>query len=245
MIFYFSGTGNSKWVAEEMGKSIGEDVADIGQLMKQGVNKILVNKNEKVGLVFPIYAWGAPKIVMEFISCIKLREDNYIFAVCTCGDEAGDIIRILRRKIKINLGYSIIMPNNFILGFDVDSSQVEKTKIVNAQIRVNEICQYVEKRENIVDCYGGSLLLLKSYILRPLFNLFSKHMKKFHVEDHCDGCSICKENCPMDAIKIIDDKPVWEDKCNLCCSCINRCPKRAIQCGKGTKTKGRYYFKNS
>ncbi|MEG1583501.1 MAG: EFR1 family ferrodoxin [Anaerovorax sp.] len=245
MIFYFSGTGNSKWVAEEIGQSVGEEAVDIAHLMQQGIKKIIPGKKEKIGIVFPVYAWGAPELVMEFLDYIQMKEDPYVFVVCTCGEEAGHVMKLVQKKIKVDVGYSIIMPNNYILGFDVDDEEIAKGKIDNAKLRIIQICQYINANEKMMDCYGGSLSFLKTHVANKFFNLFCRNTKGFYVEESCDGCGLCQENCPVKSIKIVEGKPIWGKQCTMCLSCIHRCPKKAIQYGKGTKNKGRYYFKNS
>ena len=38
----------------------------------------------------------------------------------------------------------------------------------------------------------------------------------------------------------VNGKPSWGEHCTQCLACINLCPVKAIQCGKGTQSKGRY-----
>jgi NAD-dependent dihydropyrimidine dehydrogenase PreA subunit len=65
--------------------------------------------------------------------------------------------------------------------------------------------------------------------------------KKFTVESSCTGCSLCKHQCPVEAIEIKDRKPIWiKEKCTLCLGCLHRCPKFSIQYGKNTKKHGQY-----
>lgn len=62
MIFYFSGTGNSKWVAEKIAENIGDRVFDISS--KENIPDV---ENENyIGFVFPVYAWGAPEIMISY-----------------------------------------------------------------------------------------------------------------------------------------------------------------------------------
>ena len=48
-----------------------------------------LREGEKVGFVFPVYAWGPPEIVLRFIRRLKMTKPEYLFFVCTCGDDTG------------------------------------------------------------------------------------------------------------------------------------------------------------
>ncbi len=55
--------------------------------------------------------------------------------------------------------------------------------------------------------------------------------KKLQVdEDICVACGVCEENCPVEAIKLEDDKIVFfEDKCINCEVCSKKCPVGALK----------------
>ena len=44
----------------------------------------------------------------------------------------------------------------------------------------------------------------------------------------CTGCGACVEVCPVNAIKIENDKAVVSDECVDCGACIGQCPVEAI-----------------
>ena len=47
-------------------------------------------------------------------------------------------------------------------------------------------------------------------------------------KEKCTGCKSCIEVCPVDAIKIENDKAVISDECVECGACVNECPSEAI-----------------
>ncbi|RLD26797.1 MAG: hypothetical protein DRI54_02200 [Bacteroidetes bacterium] len=49
----------------------------------------------------------------------------------------------------------------------------------------------------------------------------------------CDSCEACIKKCPVEAIKMVDERPFWTYKCESCMRCINICPKRAIETAHG------------
>nr|WP_307991833.1 EFR1 family ferrodoxin [uncultured Niameybacter sp.] len=243
MIYYFSGTGNSKWVAEELGKKLNLETMDIIDLKDQ--NPIQMNDEEPIGFVFPIYAWAPPKVMMDFIKGIKNHKNNFKFIVCTCGEEVGTALKKAVKEYAIHSCYSIIMPNNYILGIDIDTEEVTIKKIKKAKKQIEHISQEICTKKSVYEVEQGSFGAIKSNLVAPLFQKYATSTKPFYVEDTCIGCSICEKVCPLNTIKLVDGKPVWNKECLQCLSCINRCPKEAIQYGKKTKGRGRYYFKES
>ena len=62
--------------------------------------------------------------------------------------------------------------------------------------------------------------------------------------DVCTRCGLCARECPANNITLDGGSlPRWHGKCTMCLSCIHRCPVRAIEYGKATRSKGRYFFR--
>lgn len=242
MIYYFSGTGNSKWVAEVLAEKLQDEAVDIASLSADGPTSIYVGEQAKIGFVFPVYAWGVPEIMMNFIKNIRLRSDSYCFAICTCGGEAGHTLSHLSKKIKLDSGYSIVMPNNYIIGKDVDTHAVAAEKISHAKEKLEVISQDILIGSKTIAAHTGSLALVKSYLVSPLFNQFARGTKPFFADISCNGCGLCQRICPAHTIRMKDNKPKWGVSCTQCLGCINRCPQKAIQYGDKTQKRGRYYL---
>ena len=64
----------------------------------------------------------------------------------------------------------------------------------------------------------------------------------FYSTDECIGCGLCEKLCPLKNIQIKDHRPVWGKKCTHCMACIAKCPKKAIEYGKKSRRKNRYYI---
>ena len=243
MIYYFSGTGNSKWIAQEIARLTGDEVQSIAKLVNDGPTAVFAGDNSRIGVVFPVYAWGAPLIVEQFCRQITLASGVYPFVVCTCGDEAGKAIVRLKKIFPYQAAWSVKMPNNYIAGFDVDSPELERKKISEAGERVKRIAEAVLAKSGVYDVNEGPGAGIKTALVRPMFNKFALATSRFSVDESCNFCGLCARICPIQAIQLKDGKPVWVKKdCTQCMGCINRCPQRAIQLGSGTKDRGRYYF---
>lgn len=252
MIFYFSGTGNSRWVANMLGIALGEPVVSIAEELKTGKKEFVcpLREDERVLFVYPVHSWGPAVPVARFISMLKLTgyTEQPVYSVSTCGDECGYTVDLMRkalskRGIMLTAGYSVIMPNNYILmpGFNVDSKDVEEEKLQAAPSAVAAIADAIRESKNVNLYKKGSLPGLKSYCIYPLFTNFAIGKNSFRVTDDCISCGLCERVCPTATITLTDGKPVWGDTCVQCVACIHRCPVRAIEYGKITLKKGRYH----
>ena len=77
MVLYFSGTGNSRYVAERIAKALGDEIFSMNGRIKAG-DTSPVTSDERLVIVTPTYAWRIPRIVREW-----LAETNF-----PCGTQA-------------------------------------------------------------------------------------------------------------------------------------------------------------
>lgn len=248
MIFYFTGTGNSLFFAKNLAEKLGENLVSIPEVMKRGIpeNGYLFPENETLGFIFPVYAWGPPKMVLDFISGLTVKGSApYVFSLCTCGDEEGRTTDVLRkalhgRGLSLDSAFSVQMPNNYIIGYDVDSPDLVNAKFKNAEEKVVSIFEILSARQKqVFHLRPGKLPALKTAVVNPLFNRFAMSTGKFYATDACIRCGLCERICPVSSITV-KEKPIWGKSCTQCLGCLNRCPVKAIQYGPGTLTKGRY-----
>ena len=249
MIFFFSATGNSRFVASHLASLLHTEALDILNLQDDFI--MPADNEEPVGFVFPIYCWGVPPVMQRFIEKILLRIDasRYLFTICSCGDEAGTAMRTLSRKISKTRGrgadavFSVIMPNTYVLlpGFDVDSREVETRKLSEAPERIERIAEVLKSRQTgIYDVRQGSMPALRSMIF-PVFEKWGVFPSKWNVSSACVGCGKCKAACPAHNISMVDDHPVWGSDCYSCCACFHICPVNAINYGSITRHKSQYF----
>lgn len=253
MIFYFTGTGNSLWVAEALGRELGEPLVSIAEELKKSNGELVysLGGQERVIFVFPIHSWGPAVLIRRFVSRLKLEgySEQPVYSVSTCGDDCGCTDKMMRaalhkRGIVLTNSYSVQMPNNYILmpGFDVDSKEVETAKLQAAPTRLTAIVEAISRQENIKLYHAGSLPALKSYLVYPLFAKYAIKKNAFYTTDACICCGLCERVCPTGTISLAaDGKPRWADTCVQCMACIHRCPVRAIEYGKATLKKRRYH----
>ena len=258
MIYYFSGTGNSLHVARHLADALSEELCPMAPLQLPQGGRVPVPSplgeegRGAVGLVFPVYAWGIPNVVEQFVRNYKASllggrlEGGFFYAVLTCGDDMGYADEVLEKALgrKLDAVFSVQMPNTYVClpGFDVDSSEVCQAKYAKEEVDVKEIAACVKERKSVRRLKRGLFPWTKTYVIRPLFNRYLLTDKYFHVDaSRCISCGKCKKACPVENI-IIEGVPHWQSHCAGCLACYHTCPHHAINFGKMTQKKGQYTF---
>lgn len=235
MIFYFSGTGNSRWAADRLAALTNDRALDLTRLP----DRPDCHGETQIGLVFPVYAWGLPEPMEHFARTLP-RTDAFSFGVATCGSEAGYALKKLAGLFPLRSSYSLVMPNNYILGADLDDAATARAKVTAADTALAEIAREITARQPVYRVREGTLPGLKSGPVHFGFNRFARSTKPFYTTDACDGCGLCARDCPAGTIRLEGGRPVWGDHCYQCLRCLHACPRQAIQYGKETEKKGRY-----
>ena len=260
MIFYFSGTGNTRWVAARIAKATNDRLVFIPDAIDGDC--VFEVKDENIGFVFPVHGWRPPKLVREFISKLTIKPQlssttpqPRIYALCTAGDSIGKTMEILEKDLQskglhLDAAYSLIMPESYVgLPFmDVDPKERERKKLKKAEEDLEKIINARSfPSQGNEELHRGPLPWLFS---GPIGAFFVKRLvtdKPFHVEtDRCILCGKCAEVCPVHDIKGGKGmSPEWlhNGRCLTCFTCYHHCPTHAIEFGRRTKSKGQYYFK--
>jgi len=242
MIFYFSGTGNSRWVAQEIARQTKDEAVDIAVLRKIGAPHYEPAEGETIGFVFPIHAWRVPEIMYDFAVGMKYDESNFVFAVATCGSDVGNGLSHFAERVPVKSSYTIAMPNNYIKSYPVDSPKRVEACVRNAQAKLPGICAAIMAKEPAKDIQKGKFSGMKTGLIGGAFVHFALKTDGFSVDDTCNSCGKCVAVCPVETISMKNGKPVWGKSCTQCTACIHTCPVAAIQDGKKSRDHGRYTF---
>ena len=111
MIFYFSGTGNTRWVAQQIAEAIGEELLCIPDLLREKRFEFKLEENEKIGFCFPTHGWQPPRIVRQFIRQLILvgQHSHFCWALTTCGDNMGEAMTIFNKELAAKSGPHLIV----------------------------------------------------------------------------------------------------------------------------------------
>lgn len=250
MVLYFSGTGNSQHVAEQIARKMGEEAISLLPFLRGEQNMPLPSSPMPYVFVCPTYAWQIPHVVRDFLLNTTPEGARDVYFVLTCGGQTANsvgFIEKLCRKKDWNLkGFAeILMPDNYIVMFPPIDRQKAAEQIKAADVAIEEIAQKIANGESFRTCSGnGPLGKLGSSIVNAMFYPLFVSAKGFFATDACIGCQQCAELCPQKTITMQKGRPHWADGCTHCMACICRCPTGAIEYKNKTQDKPRYWFYN-
>ncbi len=202
----------------------------------QYTEPFILEKDERLGFVFPVHGWRVPRLVREFIDKLQVNLPTeevhpnhespvpspvYAYAVCTAGDSIGLTIENLNETIASNSSlsnigvhevassFSLIMPESYVgLPFmDVDPKEKEIRKKEKSALELEEICEEIfNRKEGICRLVKGPIPWFFTKVVGGFFEKVLITDKRFHVT---------------------------ADKCVKCGICAHVCPVGDIDGGKG------------
>ena len=246
MIFCFSGTGNSRYIARRIAQASQDTIMDLNAKIKAN-DHMKLQTGSNIIIVAPTYAWRIPRAVSDWLSKTELTGARRIWFVMDCGGEIGNADKYNRRlaqqKRLVYMGTAqIVMPENYIAMFGAPQAAearkiVEKAEpaILNAITCIQAGHVFAALRKSLYDRF-------MSGPVNPVFYRFFVKADTFRADNRCTGCGQCARKCPLNNIQIEDGKPVWGKNCTHCMACICYCPMEAIEYGKKSLGKPRYHF---
>lgn len=232
-IIYFSGTGNTKFVACNMKKEL-EDRNIYIDLINIEKDTVLPCNYKYIIIGGPIYVDLYPDMLVSYI-----RKNLYgytgkcmLFSTQSSSVLSSAFQDVLDRASFLNIKYCqyIQMPNNFYnFMFKKTPKDEEKRRIKEAiNLSSQALEEFLSGKEKI---YHTNFL--KVCFARAVYKIFYPHMAKRLTKNieidlnKCIHCRICEIKCPRKSI-YLSDKVSFNDKCLLCQRCMNSCPRNAF-----------------
>ena len=246
MILYFSGTGNSKYVAKRIANVLGDEIVNLNDCIKAS-NTSPIETGERLIVVTPTYAWRIPRVVREWLLKTELRGAKRVWFVMTCGSEIGNADRYNREfcteKSVACMGTAqIVMPENYIAMFSAPQADQARKIVAKAEPDIDRAIAAMQANQSFAPTRNNLYDRFMSGPVNPIFYKFFVKANAFAASSACIGCGQCAKRCPMNNITLKDSKPVWGRNCTHCMACICYCPKEAIEYGKKSVGQPRYHF---
>ncbi len=223
-IFYFSGTGNSLWLAKQIKARLGGEIRYIPKWNGE------ISAYDKLIIVCPVYSFGLPLPVFDFMN--NIRTSAPLWVVMNYGGAAGSAARFAYNHAKscglnIKRVYTMKMPENFTAVFSTPLiTPYNKGLLKKAPREIEKIILSIEKGEEKAFAADKTE---KHKLYNENKSNWGKMGERFSVSDACTMCQKCVKNCPVDNITISDGKITFGNKCVVCQACYHRCPVQAVQ----------------
>lgn len=254
-IIYFSGTGNTKKVAEEYKKNferLGSECDLFPLPLKQIPN---LTEYDKVGFGYPIHSFNAPEIMLKFAKSlpkVKRKDGGSLksaFILKSSGEPVKmsrvsslKLIGILKRRgFEVKNEYQYVMPYNMIFRHTDHTAYVMwQTAKALIPVDCDEIINgtpHAEKKMTLGHLFAW--VLRAEHWGAHVIGVGYKVKKK-----DCISCGLCAKSCPAGNIKMVNGKPKFGSKCYICARCSFNCPKDCISIGllNGWRVNGAYSF---
>lgn len=235
IVFYFTATGNSLFIA----KQLSDSPLSIPQELKK---TDLTYEADEIGFVFPDYAAAVPVIVREFVEKARFKA-SYIFSVITFGNASVNVAEWWNDWAKakgLNNNYinTILMVDNYLPVFDM-----------NEQIKIDKKTD--ENMAGIIGDISGH----KDFIAPSEMGWFTKEMlqgmQDMHFSqmseqliklgaDKCIQCTTCTEVCPRGNFSLASGGLQISGKCEFCLACVQNCPQHALSLDRERNKEARY-----
>lgn len=243
-LYYYTGTGNSLWVARQLAARLDGET----RLIPLRADSPLPDAPcERSGFVFPVHMWGLPRRVVEFASQFAGRTDGYHFAVAVnAGQVAASLLQLQKllqaRSFSLQAGFGMLSPSNYIIWNGADPEAKQQKLFAQAEQKLDRIAAIVRDLASAPIEQGPDWQnLFLSLAYKFAFPKVAAMDKDFWTEETCNGCGLCVRVCPADNIRLESGRPVWQHRCEQCLACIQWCPQQAVQYAKRTAGKQRYH----
>lgn len=244
-IYYFSGTGNSFFVAKELHTHFAG--SSMESIMNFRQKEIVKAGEDEIVIVCPIHHYGIPIVAEEFINKIETERSTPLSIICTAefpnGIAMGQVNKLCKKKdLNLQRSFYLKMPTNYVIGSKMLSQQdIEKT-YTQAAVKIGKILNLIESRKRYVE--GDSTIYRIITSAKTRYDEYRKRYgvydADFFITDKCKRCGKCEINCPSKNISM-DGEPQWKGECLACLRCINICPTQAIEFGEKSLGKDRYF----
>lgn len=224
MLFYFTGTGNSLYVA----KQIEDNPVSIPQIIH---NENQEYTADSIGIVAPIYGHELPPMVKDFIKKVGFKTD-YFYMILTYGNRHGGAAELAKNfcdecGIKVNYINVIVMVDNWLPSFDmIEQKKIDK----HIDENMEKILADLSAHKNMISEVTETDRAAHQQFLGRMSQMPEdawQHLIK--VTDACVGCGICEKVCPSASMKIENGRAVHTPgNCQTCLACAHACPQKAI-----------------
>jgi len=240
LICTFSGTGNTFLTADFIAMSLSDRGMDVEQIKIEDVFRkgAMPDTNgvDHILIGYPIHAFNAPKIVVDFVKMLPSGNGQEVSIFKTSGEpfyfnnsSSHPLIKVLKPKGYVFITEThILMPYNVM--FRYPDTLVKQMYLLMQDMAVN----FTE------DVLNGTGEMISYTIINRIFSFIfriqwpgARFNGRFYscIHKKCTLCMKCVKNCPANNIRVENEKIRFDGKCLMCMRCVQNCPYDAINIG--------------
>lgn len=244
LMLYFSGTGNSQYIAQNFAAQMGA----VCHSIEEDVDfSALIAAADTVAFCYPIYGSSVPRLMRDFVNAQEAAlQTKKLIVFCTQMMFSGDGARAFTDLLpgsaaRVIYAEHFNMPNNISnLWFFPIRERERRRKQAKADRKLARVC--LEVQQGIVRRRGwgrfSHWLGLSQSSGWP--KVEEKKRSSFLADQDCTRCGLCVRRCPMQNLRLDDTGISQQDRCMLCYRCVNLCPQKAATVLLHTKPKTQY-----
>lgn len=246
MVLYFTGTGNSRYIARRIAAALDDELLSMNDRIK-AEDTSSIKTDDRLVIVTPTYAWRIPRLVESWLRRTEFHGAKQVWFVMTCGGEIGNAAKynhaLCREKQLTDMGTAqIVMPENYIAMFNAPQAEEARQIVDREELDIDRTISAIAASQAFLPPRNNLYDRFMSGPVNPIFYSFFVKAKAFTAGDACTGCGQCVRLCPTNNITVQNGRPVWSGDCTHCLACICHCPAEAIEYGKKSIGKPRYHF---
>lgn len=225
MVFYFTGTGNSLYIA----KQIENDPISIPQAIHRGNQEYSA---DSIGIVAPVYGHEVPSMVKEFLKNAVFHTD-YFYMILTYGNRHGGAAELAKKLcdecgITVHYINVIVMVDNWLPSFDMDEQKKLDKHIEENMAAI--LADLAACRNRIAEVTDADRTAHRQFLDRMSQMPADAWQHLLRVTETCVGCGICEKVCPSASVRVTDGKAIHiPGNCQTCLACIHACPHKVIR----------------
>lgn len=232
-IIYFSGTGNTKYIAEKMKEAISTKDIKV-DLINIEKDRIIPSIYDYIIIGGPVYVERYPEILLKYLEDNLYNYTGICMMYSTQGaDKHTPVFKHAMKRLKhLNVTYYnyLAMPNNFYTFMLKKSPKDEEIKLIKqASLKAQSmILDFLNGKVNNYEI-SNIRVSMSEIIYKLVYPFFRKLlMRKLKIDKNkCIECGVCEKFCPAKSIKITPELKINDD-CTFCQRCIHSCPKNAF-----------------
>lgn len=244
MIIWFSGTGNTHQFAEEVAEATGDELVSMNARLRAHDTSEL-HSDAPFVVCAPIYYGRIPGPVEENLRKSELSGNEQIYFCSTCYQTPyaaqSRLERLTADKGMKFMGLAAaLMPQSYIVMYEPPSAEDGAKTIDAALPEMRKAARSIAAGERLPRTAGAGALMTN--VVNP-FAYTGALVKAgpFSTTQGCTGCGTCGRLCPLGNISLQDGRPAWGGDCIHCMACISGCPRHAIEYGKKTAGRNRWW----